>query len=1002
MQSGASPSVRSAIFGLLFWIGAFAAILLSSPVVYAQDTAIEGRGVATIAIVDSAGHPVTTRVPVLPLRIGQPFDYSDERESIRVLYRTGDFSDIQVRADDSPDGLHVQFTVTRNFYNNVVRVEGLKPPPTEAAALASMRLNLGEPFRESSLAAAIDRLKDVLHSEGLYQADVKWILTPHEDTRQMDVLMLVTPGMRATIGSFTFKNQTPYPDAELLSRSGMKPNQPFTSARLTKSSQKLKKYLVNQGYLGAGILILPGDYDPKANTVPLTYNVTTGPKISVSLTGARIGTSKLRQLLPIYAEGAVDQDLLQEGRRNIRDYFQKQGYFDADVQVDARDDAATGQRVIAYEVTRGDKFRLGGIGFRGNKYFSKDLLSGRLSLQAASFASNGHYSQSLTRDDADSIRALYMSNGFLDAKVTSSVDDHYENKKNNLYVLFDIVEGPQTRVESLTIVGNHHLSTDTLLGIVGSSPGQPYSGAGVASDRNNILAMYYNEGFPEAHFEEKIVPGTKPNEVELRYEINEGQQIEVAKVLLTGYQITRPGVIARQVTIEPGGPLREGDVVETQRRLYNLGVFTRVQIAPQNPFGSDPNKTMVVDVQEGNRYTFGYGFGFEVLKIASTCNLNSSTPCNPNGTQIAASPRGIIELSRANVFGRAQTLSFKARASTLQYRALVSYSADDFLGNRSLSASLTGFADKTQDVQTFTSIRYEGQFQITEKLSRTSSILYRYFFRRVVATQLQVAPDEVPLFNQPTLVAGFGVTYSRDRRDNPTDPKRGTFNTADFSFASRAVGSEADFLRAFVQNSSYHPFGRDFVFVRSARFGVERPINNTIAGASIVCNSSLGPAAIGGLFREPIIPLPERFFSGGAQSLRGFSLNQAGPRDPCTGFPVGGLAVLIFNQELHFPMRLPFIGTRLGGTLFYDGGNVYRDVNHITFAWKPSSPTNLNYFSHTIGFGLRYATPIGPVRVDIGYQLNPALYQVVPKDTTTPEFFRISHIGFSFNIGPVF
>ena len=979
-------------------VGALTVGLLVPASAHAQDPGIEGQHVASVTISDSLGHPISQQNLVLPLVADQPFDYSRERDSIRVLYRTGDFSDIQVNADPSARGLRINFVATRNFYNNVIRVEGLKAPPTEAAALAAMRLSLGEPFRQSALLEAVGRLKDTLSAEGLFQADVKWILTPHPETLQMDVRVLVTPGPRATIGSFVFKNQTPFPDAVLVQRSGVKMQNSFTSARVTRASQKLKKYLVNQGYLGAGILITPGTYDAKANVVPLNYTVTTGPKISVTLSGARLSNGKLRQLLPVYAEGAVDQDLLQEGRRNIRDYFQRQGYFDADVQVSSHDDSAAGQRVIAYEIGRGDKFRLAGIAFKGNKYFGKDLLSGRLSLQSASFASNGRYSQSLMRDDGDSIKGLYLSNGFLDAKVTPSVDSDYQGKKNNLFVSFDIAEGPQTRVETLAIEGNHKLDKDSLEAVVGSSPGQPYSAAGVASDRNNILAMYYNEGFPEAHLDETVTPGDKPNEVHVLYRITEGEQINVAKVLLTGYQYTRPGVIARQVTIEPDGPLREGDVVETQRRLYNLGVFTRVQIAPQNPAGTDPEKTMVVDVQEGGRYTFGYGFGFEVLNIASTCPANPKPPaplCNPAGTQLAASPRGIIELSRANMFGRAQTLSFKARASTLQYRSLLSYTADDFFGHRSLSATLTGFADKSQDVQTFTSIRYEGQFQISQKLPRSSSILYRYFFRRVLASELRITQDEIPLYNQPTLVSGFGITYARDRRDNPTDPKRGTFNTLDVSTASTTLGSSASFVRTFFQNSSYHPFGRDFVFARAVRFGMENPLGKTTEGTPPVCNST-APVD------QQIIPLPERFFAGGAQSLRGFSLNQAGPRDPCTGFPVGGLALLVFNQELHFPMKLPFIGNRLGGTIFYDGGNVYRDVNHITLAWKSSSITNLNYFSHTIGFGLRYATPIGPVRVDFGYQLNPAQYQVVPTGTTTPEFFHIPHFGFSFNIGPVF
>jgi len=293
-----------------------------------------------------------------------------------------------------------------------------------------------------------------------------------------------------------------------------------------------------------------------------------------------------------------------------------------------------------------------------------------------------------------------------------------------------------------------------------------------------------------------------------------------------------------------------------------------------------------------------------------------------------------------------------------------------------------------------------------EKLTPHSSLLYRYFYRRVKASNLvsTINEEQIPLLSQPTLVSGFGVTYARDRRDDPADAKHGTFNTIDVSDAIEPIGSSANFFRGFFQNSSFYSFGRAFVFARSVRFGAEVPYGNTIEG-----NSSFTP----GQCSEPppditpsVIPLPERFFAGGGTSLRGFGLNQAGPRDPCTGFPIGGLAILVFNQELRFPMRLPIIGNRIGGTLFYDGGNVYTDVNHISFGWKAPSITDLNYFSHTVGFGLRYPTPIGPVRVDFGYQLNPAAYQatVIPPGGTVGqlETLHLPHFGFFFNIGPIF
>jgi outer membrane protein insertion porin family len=980
--------------------GTAACLFLLVPGSQAQQLAVEGERVTGIRVVDQTGSEVSEKIPPLPLQIGKPFDFSDERQSLRDIYRMGAYADIRVNGVPEAGGMRVDFVVRRNYFNNVIRIVGLKEPPTEPAALASLRLVLGEPFRESAVREAADRLESALHDDGLYQAKISWALEPHDDTRQMDVTILVNSGPRAIVGDVAIDNQTPYTDSQLLRRAGLaKKRLEMTAGRLSRGSDRLRKFLVNQGYLGASALIAPQNYDPSDNRVPLKMTVQAGPRVRIDISGAHLSTRKQRRLLPVFAEGAVDDDLLQEGRRNLRDYLQSQGYFNADVQVSSQSSDKPVERVIHYDVTRGDRFRLAGIGFDGNKYFGTGLLSRRLLLQAASFASNGRFSQQLLRGDQDSIRGVYLSNGFLNCQVTSTVDDHFRGKKNNLFVSFHVVEGSQSRIADLRIEDNHAISTEELMNVTGSTKGEPYSESGVASDRNNILALYYNEGFPEAGFRADVMPGPNPNEFSLVYHITEGRQIEVSKVLLTGYQYTRPGIIRRQVDIAAGGPLREGDVAKTQRQLYNLGVFNRVQIAPQNPDGTDTDKAVVVEMQEGQRYTIGYGFGFEVQRIAG-----GST--NPNGTTIGASPRGIFEIARNNMFGRAETLSFKARVSTLEYRVALDYTANDFLNNKNLSLQLIGFADKTQDINTFTSTRFEGGMQMVQKLSPSSSLLYRYFYRRVKASNLvsTINEEQIPLLSQPTLVSGFGITYARDRRDDPADAKHGTFNTVDISDAIEAIGSSANFFRAFFQNSSFYTLGRAFVFARSVRFGVELPYGNTIEGSTTFNPSQCTEPPPS--FTPSVIPLPERFFAGGGTSLRGFGLNQAGPRDPCTGFPIGGLALLVFNQELRFPMKLPIIGNRLGGTIFYDGGNVYTDINHISLAWKAPSITDLNYFSHTVGFGLRYPTPIGPVRVDFGYQLNPPLYQatVIPPGGTvgTLQTLRLPHFGFFFNIGPIF
>jgi outer membrane protein assembly factor BamA len=287
------------------------------------------------------------------------------------------------------------------------------------------------------------------------------------------------------------------------------------------------------------------------------------------------------------------------------------------------------------------------------------------------------------------------------------------------------------------------------------------------------------------------------------------------------------------------------------------------------------------------------------------------------------------------------------------------------------------------------------------RLSLASSIAWRYSYRRVLASDLQIDPQQIPLYSQPTRISLFGFTWLRDRRDNAADPASGSLNTVSIDLPAKALGSGASFIRLFMQNATYTRIGRRFLFARSTRIGISTPFGSSASTD---------------------IPLPEHFFAGGNNTLRGFGLNQAGPRDPLTAFPVGGLTMLAFNQELRFPMNLPWIGNRVGGGFFYDAGNVFSRLGNVTLRTAPpdpvfssTSPTvcvanctnDLAYFSHTVGFAFRYNTPIGPVSIDLGYQLNPAKFLVplgtAPAGQTPPlGIERLPAFQFFVNLGTTF
>src|SRR5467141_520467 len=552
-----------------------------------QDTSVADRTkeeptIVAIRIVKEDGQVLSESPVGITVETGKALDRGKIAESLRTLYRTGEYADLRAVVTPVTDGERLDFVVRENLFFNGGRIEGLTAPPSDSSAAAAMQLALGQTYRRTVLDEALDRLRETLREEGLYQAEVSAETVPHEETHQMDIVVHVKPGPRARVGTIQLKNGTEYRDAEILSRLRMKTGGVVTSARLQRGTDRIRKYLAKKGHLSGSAGVRRGTYDSAKNTIPLDLDVTEGPRVKVTLTGAKFSEGELKKLVPIYQEGAIDADLLEEGKRNVRERLERQGYFDAEVDYttethevkSSRGAAQSTEEVITYKVERGDKHKLIGIEITGNRYFDTELLRSRLQVFGGAFGSAGRFSRRLVESDALSMRTLYQTNGFLDAKVEQQIEDNYKGKEGDLFIRFVVQEGKQTRVASLSIEGNHAFKEAELLDVIGSTPGQPYSDFGVTTDRDNILALYFNEGFPEASFsataervaaspaaqkadaggsttssqdkgqkeqkEEDSKPAIEQAEaVRLVYHILEGPRTRVRRILIGGYVLSR-------------------------------------------------------------------------------------------------------------------------------------------------------------------------------------------------------------------------------------------------------------------------------------------------------------------------------------------------------------------------------------------------------------------------------------------------------------------------------
>jgi outer membrane protein insertion porin family len=929
----------------------------------ALETQFEGRRIIDVQyspaqILDAADLELTQ-----PLKKGELLHAQDVAMAIDGLFATGCFLDIAVEAEMVNDGVIVRFVTQPQTFVGGVNIEGKLPsPPNNGELQSSSQLTLGGPLREDDVTRAVDSMTRLLKSNGLYEGSVEPRIERSSDEQQVFITFQIKPAKRAKYAMPVIQGAGPLGVNTILRATGWRI--PLIHYWLHVSSQRTRGGAENvqakyqkSGRLLASVKLQQLDYDAVHRRVTPHLDITPGPKVKVTAVEAKVSNSVLKRYVPVFEERAVDTDLLVEGKRNLEDYFQSQGYYDADVQFRVQP-PQNDLETVQFVISKGQRFKLVHLAITGNKYFDRDTIRERMFMAPAAFTlRHGRFSDAFRNKDEANITDLYKSNGFRDVKVVTVVDRSYLGKSGDVAVTVRITEGLQWLVDKLTVEGIAAAKPSAVLADVTTIAGEPFSEAGMTTDRDAVLNWYYTRGFPDADFKAQWRNSGVPNRVNVTYTITEGRQQFVRGVLTSGLHTTRQSLVNKSITLKTGDPLSPVAEADIQRRLYDLGIFARVNTAIENPDGDTDHKYVLYNFEEANRYTLGIGVGAQVARFGKPSAYSLGSPSGTTGF----SPEASINVSRLDFLGRGHTVTLHGVYSSIEKSVSLSYQQPRFLNSdrRNLTYSLV--YDQELDVRTFASRREEASVQLSQKYSKTLTALFRLAYRRVGVSDVVIPSLLIPQLLQPVRIGILSTNLVWDRRDNPANPRHGMLNSVDLRLAGKFFGSQRSFGAALLRNATYYALTRNLILARQTEFGVIAPF-----------------AAPAGLTDQESVPLPERFFAGGADSLRAFAFNEAGPRDTGapvvpggpssepTGFPLGGNALFINNVELRFPL----IGENIQGVFFHDMGNVFSTLSDISFRFSQRNLQDFNYTVQAVGFGLRYRTPVGPVRVDFGYSIN--------------------------------
>ena len=879
--------------------------------------------------------------------------YSPEaiRRSIRQLFALNKFSDIKVEADrvgENGQEVDVIFHLYPRVEVNGVEVEGVTHlRELEERLIDESRLRPGDPLDVEVLRAAAERIRSLLREEGFLWAEVEPEASFESPTAT--VVFHIESGRQARISALDVTGVAPHVEAHVRRELEMSEGSLYSKTKLDASLEKIADGWHERGFYRARIEVdaTPGE----GALVDLQLAAKLGPRVHIEVMGGDLSKKTIERLVPLYGETRLTEDLIEESRVNLRDHLVEKGYRDASVETQRESASEDRNLYLRFVVDTGPRYDVVAIELEGLDAALEAEIRLLLATPISRRFRAAPFQEELWEQDVKVVRSYMERNGYHRVRVDGDLRASPETP-SKLTLVAVVDPGPRARIEAIKInikgvEGTAAIEPAEVIRASGLESAGPFDAAVVVEARDRIVTHYYNEGFRQVDVQSSTTWNETGTAASVAFSVREGERTRIDRVIVTGLKVTRESSARQLVALETGEPLSPASILDTRQQLVSSGLFRSVDI---DVLPADPNTNrsdILISVEEGPRTTFAYGFGFEERQLG----------------------RAEFEITRRNLLGRNRTVSVFTRASFRGSRFITTYrQPDSFVQNLPLFVSL--YAEEEQRTS-FDYNRAGVGLQISKRLSEHQNLLFRYRFDRTKVFNLLVDIDEIDRRFRNVRVASLSAASVTDRRDDPLNPSGGQFRILDLEWSSRLLGTEAPYLKGLAQQFFYFKLPKNMVAALGLRVGIGQTFRED---------------------RDALLPIAERFWVGGATTLRGFALDGASPKAKIPvdiggetvivdGEPIGGNVLTLVNLELRFPI----LGN-LSGVVFSDNGTVYRRLKILELLnWR-----------YNVGFGFRFDTPFGPLRVDYGMKLDRRTrYSVACPDITTActESFGRWHIS---------